>query len=344
MPRTFALLFTAIIVFIKISAFAQNHNRKFEISLPEIKISGSYYNRIIFLDSRKDTSQIGVVQTGAFNRKANVITKTPLAFQFNALMNALVDSTAKEGELVLQLRQLSFAEITGAVSEKGYFHFRTNLYVKSGEGYKPLSNIDTVIILKSSWDVTSGLFRNSSKLINNFISNSLLQVPSPATSLLFSDIVNIDSTEKTMIKIYIDTVWKNGIYLNWNSFKNQMPDNTIIAADIKSGKLSAVKIKGLDGKPRKVKLKNMYAVVYNGLPFIATDYGYYPLEKRNGDFFFTGKEKVSSNSGDVIAASVFFGIIGGLLASDAAATFDMKIDHLNGGFIRLREMKNISSQ
>ena len=205
MHRKFALLFTAIIVFVKISAFAQNHNRKFEIGLPETKISGSYYNRIIFLDSRKDTTQIGIVQTGAFNRKANVIAKTPLALQFNALMNALIDSTAKEGELVLQLRQLSFAEITGAVSEKGYFHFRTNLYVKSGESYRPLNNIDTVIILKSSWDVTNGLFRNSSILINNFISNSLLQAPSPAGSLLFADIVNIDSTEKTTIKIYTDT-------------------------------------------------------------------------------------------------------------------------------------------
>jgi hypothetical protein len=35
----------------------------------------------------------------------------------------------------------------------------------------------------------------------------------------------------------------------------------------------------------------------------------------------------------------FFGIIGSLIASDAEASFEMKIDHGNGGFIRLREIK-----
>jgi hypothetical protein len=49
---------------------------------------------------------------------------------------------------------------------------------------------------------------------------------------------------------------------------------------------------------------------------------------------------VTAKTGDVIAASIFFGIIGGLLASDANATFEMKIDHINGGFIRTKEIRN----
>ncbi len=83
----------------------------------------------------------------------------------------------------------------------------------------------------------------------------------------------------------------------------------------------------------------MYAFVYKGQPFVATEYGYYPLQKINDDFYFTGKAKVTANTGDVIAASLFFGIIGGLIASNSEATFEMKIDHLNGGFIRLKEIE-----
>lgn len=295
--------FTAII-FTSSSLIAQNHNREFEVSLPETKISGSFYNRLIFFDARTDTTQMGIVQTGAFNRKTNVIAKTPLRLQLNILMNALVDNTAKDGELLLQLRQISFAEITGAVSEKGYFYFRANLYAKSGQNYRPLADIDTAIILKSSWDVTRGLFKNGSKLISSFISNSLLQMPSAAGNMLFSDILNIDSSEKATVKIYTDTILQNGIYFTWNSFKNQRPDKAVLSADIKNGQLKSVKILGEENKQEKIKSKNVYAVVYNGQPFIATDYGFYPIEKRNDDFFFQGKAKVTANTGNVIAASV----------------------------------------
>ncbi|HEX8462580.1 MAG TPA: hypothetical protein VF623_14165, partial [Segetibacter sp.] len=77
----------------------------------------------------------------------------------------------------------------------------------------------------------------------------------------------------------------------------------------------------------------------NGQAYIATDYGFYPLRKINSDYHFTGKAKVQANTGDVIAASLFFGILGGLIASsNSDATFDMKLDHINGGFIRLKEV------
>ncbi|MEO6219895.1 MAG: hypothetical protein ABIO81_05670 [Ginsengibacter sp.] len=93
----------------------------------------------------------------------------------------------------------------------------------------------------------------------------------------------------------------------------------------------------------KVKAKDVYAIVYNGQPFIATEYGYYLLQKINEDFFFTGKAKVSAKTGDVIAASLFFGILGGLIASDSESIFEMKIDHSNGGFIRMKEIKRLTT-
>lgn len=38
-------------------------------------------------------------------------------------------------------------------------------------------------------------------------------------------------------------------------------------------------------------------------------------------------------------ASLFFGVVGALIASDANATFEMKLDYLNGGFIPVKEVK-----
>jgi hypothetical protein len=119
---------------------------------------------------------------------------------------------------------------------------------------------------------------------------------------------------------------------------NQIPDKQIIVV-MKGEKISSVKTIDENGKKVNIKTKDIYSIVDKGRLFIATEYGYYPLQKLNDDFFFTGKAKVNANTGDVVAATLFFGIIGGLIASDANATFEMKIDHLNGGFIRLREIK-----
>ncbi|MGV3760889.1 hypothetical protein [Parapedobacter sp.] len=80
------------------------------------------------------------------------------------------------------------------------------------------------------------------------------------------------------------------------------------------------------------------------IPYVATSYGYYPLWREGDDLFFMGKDKATAAASDVIVASAFFGIAGALMASNAEAAFEMKLDHLNGGFIRLREIPNVARQ
>jgi len=329
-------LFPAITLFLLIctGTFCQRRTEDFKITLPEQKIPGSFYKTITYLDSRDDTTNMGIVQLGAFNKKARVVPKIPFADQIISVMNGL---TAKEGELLFQLRQLSFAEITSAVSEKGYCYLRATIFSKNNERYQKLLTIDTVILIKSM-DVTRALFRNGSKTITDFIANNLLVQPVVEDYYSFSDVVKIDSIEKRKIPVYNTLTFADGLYASFASFTNQSPDKQI-TAELKNEKLSAVKAPDDNGKLAKVKSKDIYAVVYKGQPFIATEYGYYLLQKTGDDFFFTGKAKVNARTGDVIAASLFFGIIGSLIASDAEATFEMKIDHANGGFIRLHEIK-----
>ncbi len=51
------------------------------------------------------------------------------------------------------------------------------------------------------------------------------------------------------------------------------------------------------------------------------------------DFKFIGKVKVNVNTGDVIAEGIYFGGVDGLIATNTQTTFEMKIDHIIGGFI-----------
>jgi hypothetical protein len=317
--------------------FSQNRTEDFEITLPEKKVENSLYKTIQFIDSRYDTAHMGIVQLGAFNKKAKVVPKIPFAIQLAGVMNALTDATAKDGELLFQLRQFNFAELTGAMSEKGYCYLRAWLYSHKNGQYQVIASIDTVILIKAM-DVTRALFRNGSKTITNFIADNLLREATGSQHYSLNDIMRIDSIEKRNIPLYTTPVLKEGLYETYRSFFDQIPDRQI-TAELKEGKPASVKAINKDGKAEKVKAKDIYAIVYQGKPYIATDYGYYPLQKLNDDFYFTGKAEVNAKAGDVIAAGFFFGIIGGLIASDAEATFEMKIDHINGGFIRLREIK-----
>ncbi|MEP6585017.1 MAG: hypothetical protein ABJA90_12160 [Ginsengibacter sp.] len=320
------------------TSYSQNRTEDFEIALPEQKVQNSLYNKISFLDSRDDTTYMGIVQLGAFNKKAKVISKIPLEAQLRKVMSSLTDSTGKNGELLFQLRQFNFAEITGAVNEKGYCYLKAALYSKTRDQYQSISSIDTVILIKSM-DVTRALFRNGSKVISNFIETNLLHEPGSLNYYSYNDVVNMDSIEKRSIAVYNISKFSDGLYNTYTSFKNQTSDAEI-SVNMKDEKIFSVKALDKMGKAVKVKAKDIYAIVYNGQPFIATEYGYYPLQKMNDDFFFTGRAKVTAKTGDVIAASFFFGIIGGLIASNSEAIFEMKIDHSNGGFIRMKEIKN----
>ncbi|MCC6288175.1 MAG: hypothetical protein IT249_09845 [Chitinophagaceae bacterium] len=321
-------------------AIAQKAVKNFELNLPEQKISHSLYNTIEYIDSRSDTSNMGIVQTGAFNKKARVVPATPFNLQLQKLMDALTDnSTSGKGVLLFQLRQLSFAEITGAMSEKGYCYLRAALYEKQHEGYSYINSIDTILVIKSM-DVTKRLFRDGSKLFAEFIGGNLNKPASDEFVYTYADIVHIDSLEKKKLKVYNMDTYTDGVYTSYRSFTDQLPDYTNMDVMLKRDTVSGVKVKDAEGKIKKIKSKDIYAVIYNGKIFIATDYGYYPAEKYSNDFLFPGKAKVAASTGDMIAAGVFFGIIGSLIAENTAnATFEMKIDHINGGFIRLREVK-----
>lgn len=334
MKKIFLLLIISITF--SLNLFSQRSADSFELILSDQKVSNSLYNTIGFLDSRYDTTNCGIIQLGAFNKKARVVMKIPFSKQLTFALNSMIDNTAKDGELLLQLRQFSFAEITGALSEKGYCYVKADLYSKLNNYYLKLSSVDTVIIF-SSMDVTKALLTQGSYTITDFIFENLLIKAIDGDQYSFEDIVNIENIEKQKIPLYNVSHLADGLYENFKSFMSQTPDKQIMV-EMKNDEINTIKTLNKKGKYINVKNKDIYAIVDNGHAYIATDYGFYPLQKKDNDFYFTGDAKVNANSVDVITAGIFFGVIGSLIASNAKSTFEMKIDHSNGGFIRIREI------
>lgn len=315
--------------------------RDFQISSPTQKIAGSLYSSIDLIDSRVDKTNIGIVQVGGLNRKAKVVFEIPFATQLQTLVDSLTDSSAANGELLFHLRQLTFAEITGAMNEKGYCYLRAALYARKDEGFKRLLAIDTVVLVKSL-DVTKALFRKGSQVITELIAKCLQQKSTDSVTYRYNDVVKMDSLEKRKFAVYNVEKYAEGFYFNYQSFRDQIPDKQITVRKKKDGSISTVSVLEENGEWLKIKPKDAYAFVHEGSPYVATDYGFYPLNKSNDDFYFIGKTNASANTIDVVGATLLFGIVGGLLASETNATFVMKVDHINGGFIHLREIKEPS--
>ena len=83
-------------------------------------------------------------------------------------------------------------------------------------------------------------------------------------------------------------------------------------------------------------------MIDKGIPYIYSDLdnGFLKMNRGEGnELYYQARAKATAKTGNVVMASAFFGIIGGLIASDASAKFDMKLDYLNCAPIPIREVK-----
>jgi len=329
-----------LVVVIVTAGYAQNREKHFVLGLPTAVVSHSLYQTIDFLDSRADTSNLGWVQKGVLNAPARVVAEPTLGQQLTNALAALTDSTAGDGRLLLQLRHMQFAELTGAFAEKGHCYMRVSLYAEQDDRYFSLATLDTVVSV-NSMEVTNGLLRHTGNTLVDFIAVNLTRQPNTQTNYSRVEVMAMDSIEKRNIPLYTTDTYAEGLYRTYQSFAAQIPDAQLEVRE-KAGAETRVMVSDASGKARKVRPKDVYAIVYRGTPYVATSYGYYPLWHEGNDLFFMGKDKVTAATSNVIVASAFFGIVGALVASNADAAFEMKLDHLNGGFIRLREIPNIA--
>jgi hypothetical protein len=329
-------IFLSVLLCFFTGLFAQDLIREFEILPTKNKVHNSFYNKVDFLDSRGDSSRIGVVQVGLLkNMDAKFLLKTPFLQQLRGLVHGLIDSSAADREMLFQLKQFNFIEVIGT----RYCYLGAALYAKGDSGYKKLSVLDTVIVITGT-DVAKILMIIGNKIIADFVARGLRNLAWGNTIYSMSSLKNIDSVEKSEIPVYQATNYSDGIYTSYESFKIQVPDIKGLVDLKKDGTISSVKIMDTSGKKTKLKSKNLYAVIHKGHLFIATEYGYYPLQKINDNFFFTGDVKKAASSRDISVAQVGFGLLGaGLASMGSKARYDMIIDHLNGQFFHLREIK-----
>jgi len=328
---------------------AQPYEEDFRLIFTNKIIAKSNYNVINFMDARSDTANLGFVFSGPQNKRVAVIPRIEFPIQFNGLLKTSTDSSSAEGELLFQLRKFKFAERL----ESDLFNIcllRADLFVKNNNVYTKLDRIDTIITLEAT-EAAAGLFKETSYAITSFVLTNLKRKILTNESYTYYQLLHIDSIEKSKLKLYRlkENEFINGAYETFESFKNQTPDSKITDVIYRQGKV--VRLKTLDKKGKKhiVKPKQIYAFVFVGNPFISAKYDCYKLNKVNSDFVFAGEDKTEvKGANEVIAGTVGFAFAGKMgkaaarkIASNSAiAFFEIKIDHIDGSFIRIKQTKN----
>ncbi|MCS3555238.1 MULTISPECIES: hypothetical protein [Sphingobacterium] len=328
-------------------ASAQDRNKEFTFQYDAQEIvNGSQYQKIQILDSRKDTTHYGIIQKGFLGKSATVVANPALEDQLQKYLETISNGNTQRDTLLLQIRRLSFSEIGGGIKEKGFFDFRANLYQKKGNNYFPLNHIDSSFQV-SGIDVSNKLLKKGSLIVDSFIRKNLIVKDISSESLTLQDIQNIDYKEKEKLPLYAAEHLVDGIYMSYETLKNQKPDYPLVDEKDKKGKIKYYYYTNDKGKKVKLKDSQIYAVVDNDETYVSTSFGYYPLVMENDEYYFYGLAEENSTSFSISAGiGSGFGYGGGMIGIGVGSApsnikrYKIKIDHLDGNFEKIERLPN----
>lgn len=320
--------------------FAQEKVEIFTLETPRYYQPGSLYRSIKVVDLRNDTSDYGKVQKGGQNKIVRVALNESLESQLTRSLELISQGNyAGNDELLFMVRQLKFSEVLGT-GRTGFIDMDLVIFEGKGGRYKKIRTVDIKLVVTAELDVTRKLFKEASSYLNLLLATASISPGRSDIELTINDVHNIDSLEKQKLPLYTNAGFIDGMYFNYNSFKMQIPDRTNFRVKLdKKEEIQKVYYTGKDGKETAIYNDGtIYAIVYEGKPYIASISKFYGLERKGNDFYFTGKvQDVLPENVDT--ANDLFGIVGFLLATGETSVYELKVNHLNGSFKKIRKIE-----
>ena len=337
MNHKYTFLFTYFLLFfVSLMTFGQDEYLHFN---SKCKDSVSPFTKVNVIDKRSTEQTLGFVQIGGFNRIARVKFTGNLPDSLAAFFKNS-DSTKMDGsELAISLYELYLSEKEEGFTETGRLKLCMRIFEKTREGnFAECYAIDSIYKFQAI-DVTVKLMNSVSEHLCE-ISQSLI-ISRNDTFLsskryTYEELINLDSIEKLEIPIYTTTKYKCGIFANYDQFKMNLPETSIIEIDTSNCK--NIKVYKYDsGKTNRTRLDNhsCYAVSDGNIVLKATAIGFYKLEKINSDFYFDGQTSFS-NANNVAMWTLAAGMIGAAVASGAERNyqrFRFKINYRKGNSV-----------
>jgi hypothetical protein len=291
-----------LIIVLKAQLIGQSKAENFEIKLSKKKHANALYNKIIYADARSNKSHFGIIKVGDNGYTAAVMPIYSMEEQVQNALLSMVDSTAQNGTLLLEIVKFEISE--SEQGEIGYSKFKANMYSIRDSSCNKIHSMDTSLKYNFGVDVSGMLVASSAAMVSDFILNCIHRTIQDSTN--YPELLKIAETkqiDKSKMSAYNTSQLKDGVYLDYESFKNQLP---LYYCIVEKDSLKGIKVKTMDGDG--IALSNdikIYSVVYKGICYYNLGMNSYTiLTKENNDFYFTKYIDDGANVGKVILKAV----------------------------------------
>lgn len=272
-----------------------------------IVVDNSLYNVLEVIDARENRRDFGIIDLNPFrirfdnarfnlNRLNECVLQKPLEDQFKEVFAMQITDNAKTGSLLLVINRLYFFDSRefDLTPRSPVFCFSADLFVKNNDTYNILSSIDSNLFVRDLPLLrtnSKSLMKISSELIFNFIETNLTKTPKFQTNFTLNHINKWDSVLKSTNKIYTNDTLVDGIYLTYESFKNQKPDGLLFETEKSIEELQKVyQLNDTTGEGDKISKRKIYTVAQKGVAYIfanvsAFNRDFVKLVKEDNDYF-----------------------------------------------------------
>lgn len=312
----------------------------FEIIIPDIKIEGSIYNDLQYIEARPNPLDMGFVYINFWSGVQEATLSSSLESQLRSLIKALIYPESGTKKLAVQMRALQFDVGGGSKESNGMCKLRMSLYETDDDNkYYYLNTLDTIFMTGRD-----KVRESASNILTSFIADNLTYTAEEGEKALnIDEVMDIDFYEKNNIPFYTNDLLPDGVYNTYRSLKSLSPD-IITDFDIikqKGDVLKEVKIQdpGKPGKQKSLKAKEVYAIIIDGIPYISFDGNFHKAYKHEGDWRFIITQKVAGSGfslgvGIGVGGRRSAGAVGlGIPIGGEKESIEIFIDQLNGEFI-----------
>ncbi len=291
---------------------------------PEEKDFGSLnISGIQIINAVSDSSSLGYVQTGMFNRWKEAGPDKPYTEYLQSYLDRRYSPTYKKGgvQLVWVIQELRISERTFNMSEKSFLHLKAISFAGSnGDTFRLAAELDTILV-KGGMDVTHKHGENITAALQILLDRSLIKdVTSQNVDNPVYTIAAI--REKALQRYHVPALQAkehaDGIYLTFKEFINDQPSISDISYSLDN---NAVHFYKTDSSGNKTFVDKFWGVRKNGVLYKQHYDLLIPIEQKQNSIALTSYlSQARKKNNAIIASAVGGGLIGGAIAGASAGS------------------------
>jgi len=286
-----------------------------KITLPEaiaednagINVSG-----IEIINAVSDSSILGYIQTGMFNKWKPAAAEKPLTEYLQSFVDKRYASIYKKDavKLVWVIQEIRIGERTFSMSERSFLHFKGISYAGDSTGqFRQVASLDTVL-MKGGMDVTHKHGDNIADALQILLTKSASAPKANDTTYTLSGIKE-KALERYNVPALQAKEHADGIYLTFKEFINDQPSFTNIGYDLEN---NAVHFYYTDSAGHKIYIDRFWGVRKEGSLLKQYYNLFIPIEQNQTSIYLVNYLAMSrKNNNAIIWRSVGAGVAGGLL-------------------------------